>query len=93
MSRFAWPREDVVIACVILAAVAAVVIVMLALNGCGLPPGAPLDAAAYEAEQMACIADAGTADEANQCRCAVQARYGRDCSAYVPLRLYDGGTR
>jgi len=55
-------------------------------TGCAALPS-PTDAevvAEYEGRQLACVAEAGTREEADRCRCAVKAAYHRDC-------YYDGG--
>lgn len=83
-------RSELFIALVVLAGVGAGVSVLLALDGC-LPPAPSLDAASYGAAQLACVAEAGTKQEADECRCLVQARYGRKCTGYVALSKYDGG--
>lgn len=35
----------------------------------------------YEAQQRACVTDAGSRAEADACRCAVKARFGNPCDA------------
>ena len=68
------------------------VAIALALNSC-LPSPSPSQQAViaeYEAEQMACVLEAGTKVDADRCRCAVHEKYGRPC---VFVSLEDGGMR
>jgi len=48
-----------------------------ALVACAQPPSV----SAYEAQQRACVADAGTREAADECRCAVKAKFGNPCDA------------
>lgn len=57
----------------------------LVLLGCGASTQEnAATAGAYEAEQLACIDRAQTRGEADACRCAVRARYGRPCDGGAP---------
>lgn len=46
----------------------------LAFAGCTPPVVSP-----YKAQQSACVAEAGTREEADACRCRVKARFGNPC--------------
>lgn len=69
----------------VVATIGALVALMHACTGCG---GSESDqharnaerAALYEAQQMACVANASTKEESRTCRCAVRASYGRPCT-------------
>lgn len=54
---------------------------VLLMHGCGASVPTPAQQAVvlrYEAEQLACVADAGTKEEADACRDKVKAAYGRN---------------
>lgn len=40
--------------------------------------------AEYEGRQLACVAEAGTRQESDECRCAVRAQFHRDCDGGRP---------
>lgn len=69
----------IIVALLLLGGLAALAIYLV---GCASFPS-PSDQAAvtaYEAEQLACVAEAGTQLEADRCRCAVHEKYGRPCT-------------
>lgn len=49
-------------------------LVLLVLVGCS-----PVIVSPYEAEQSACVAEAGTREAADACRCRVKAKFGNPC--------------
>jgi hypothetical protein len=52
------------------------ILLTLALAGCLQRPLA----GSYEAEQAACVTDAGSREEADACRCRVKQRFGNPCT-------------
>ena len=63
------------------------VVVSLFFPACSPAVPSPSDeaqVAAYTAEQMACVAEAGAKYEAERCVCQVRVRYGRDCDGGAP---------
>ena len=56
------------------------------LTGCASPQPA-VDVAAYEAEQLQCVEEAGTRHDADVCRNTVRAKYGREAGAIQPVIL------
>lgn len=81
-------KADGVLGFSLVMAVALAVLAAKSLIGCGGAAAPALSATAYEAEQLACIVEAGTKQAADDCRCAIQARYGRVCTMTL-----DGGAR
>jgi len=67
---------------------------VLALTGCGASLPSPSDqaaVAAYEAEQLACVIEAGARIDADRCRCAVHQKWGRGCTTLSLGGPRDGG--
>ncbi len=87
-------KDGVWIVCACVATVIVVPAMMFAcdmLTGCASPQPA-VDVAAYEAEQLQCVEEAGTRHDADLCRNAVRAKYGREAGALAPVILIvDGG--
>jgi hypothetical protein len=79
-----------VIALLVASCLGLVASLSLAMSACGsgLPsPSVEGQVAAYEAELLACVAEAGTLAESTACRGGVRAKYGR---SFYPV---DGGAR
>lgn len=64
--------------------VMAAALIALAVKNCvgcgGDITGPALSAADYESQQLACIVEAGSKQEADYCRCMVQVHFGRVCT-------------
>ena len=71
-----------------------VVLAIAWLVGCAAAQPA-IDVTSYENEQFACIQEAGTRAEADKCRAAVQAKYGRirywDAAPAANVTFLDAG--
>lgn len=59
---------------------------VLSLASCAAhpSPSQTAEVAAYQARELACIAEAGIKVAADECRCNVKAAYFRDCDGGVP---------